>query len=112
MVKKPIAIAGQFFPTTSEAKKYLSASLNLEEPDAKITDHELGAVLQELFYSRPKKIQELRGREIVGWTREKGTSTTCFAAILDTGEILHFSFIKSLDALSAGSETEGPNGAL
>lgn len=99
MPRKPITIAGTDYPSKTAAVVDLRRLLAEGGPDDEITDPEDTAKLDELFHARQIKVKKLEGRKIVGWGREEGTTTVCFAAILDTGEKLHFSYPKSLDAL-------------
>lgn len=99
MTKKPITIAGEHFPSRRAAAQRLSTLLGAGGPDDAITDPRDTALLPALFHARPEKIEELNGRNIIGWGREDNNANQSFAALLDTNEKLHFSFGKSLDAL-------------
>ena len=56
--------------------------------------------VSELFYLRRSKIAELKGRKIVGWIKLPAMNgKRCFAALLDDGNHLHFSYFKALAIL-------------
>lgn len=105
MTAKPITIANVPYATRSAAECHLSALLAASSDfDDEITDPKDTELLSELFHARTAKVSELAGRNIVGWGRQKTTVGQCFAALLDTGEKLHFSYPKSLDALYEAPE--------
>ena len=92
-------IGDEIFNTKGAANKRCRDLLNGGAIDDLITNSLDQKFLEALFYSRQEKLDELNGREIVGWGREQNPSTRCFAAVLDDGSKLHFSFPKSIDAL-------------
>lgn len=104
MTSKPITIAEEYFPSLQAVTRRLSALLGAGGIDDPITKPEDTALLHALFHARPEKAAELKGRRIVGWGRERTNKSPCFAALLDTGEKLHFSYPKSLKALYAAQD--------
>ncbi|MCK0172062.1 hypothetical protein MWU53_13425 [Aliiroseovarius sp. S1123] len=106
MPKKPVTIANTTYPSKTAAKADLRRLLAEGGPDDEITNPEDTSKLDELFHARQTKIDELKGRKIVGWGRENTTVHPCFAALLNTGEKLHFSYPKSLDALQEAQATQ------
>ena len=94
-----INIGDENFNTKKAATERCRELLNGGAIDDLITNSRDQKLLETLFYSRREKLDELNGRKIIGWGREQNPSTRCFAALLDDGSKLHFSFPKSIDAL-------------
>lgn len=107
MTAKPITIAGKHYATKGAVEDQLSALLRAGGADGAITDLEDIELLSELFHARDNKVGDLKGRTIVGWGREENAAGQCFAALLNTGERLHFSYPKSLTALYAAKTSAG-----
>ena len=104
MTAKPITLGSTHFKTTTAAKNHFRKMLNNGGPNDEIVDPLEVEQLSVLFYSREKKVLELGGRTIVGWGREETSHGQCFAALLNTDEKLHFSYLKSVSAISAQTE--------
>ncbi|MEJ5218903.1 hypothetical protein WG622_11655 [Cognatishimia sp. D5M38] len=104
MTAKPITLGSTRFKTKTEATNHFRKMLSKGGPNDKILDPLEVEQMSLLFYSREKKVSELGGRTIVGWGREKTSHGQCFAALLNTGEKLHFSYLKSVSAISAQTE--------
>ena len=104
MTSKPITLVSTHFKTITAAQNHFREILNKGGPNDKIVDPLEVEQLSLLFYSREKKVSELGVRTIVGWGREKTSHGQCFAALLNTDEKLHFSYLKSVSAISAQSE--------
>lgn len=104
MTAKPITLGSTHFKTITAANNHFRKMLNNGGPNDGIFDPLEVEQLSLLFNSRGEKVSELEGRTIVGWGREKTSHGQCFAALLNTGEKLHFSYLKSLLAVSDQTE--------
>lgn len=105
MTAKPINLGSTHFKTKTEATNHFRKMLKKGGPSDEILDPLEIEQLSLLFYSREKKVSELGGQTIVGWGREETNHGQCFAALLNTGEKLHFSYLKSISAISDQMET-------
>lgn len=104
LTAKPITLGSTRFKTKTAATNHFRKMLNKGGPNDEIFDPLEVEQLSLLFNSREKKVSELGGRTIVGWGREKTSQGQCFATLLNTGEKLHFSYLKSVSAISAQTE--------
>ena len=96
MVQTPFGV----FSTKTAIKDYIRVWLYEFEPGDRIEDSDIVAGLVFLIRQRKSKIAKIGDRQIVGWTIEpNNTGSRCFAAILDDGVQLHFSFPKAVDRL-------------
>ncbi len=101
MTNKPM-IRAPFgdFQTKVAIKAHIQTWLWSYEPGDKITDPDIVEGLDFLIRHRKSKMMEIGNRKIVGWTIETNNSgTRCFAAVLDDGCQIHFSFYKAVDRL-------------
>ena len=92
------------FRTRISAINYLTQLLKAGSFKSIISDPVHVEVLEALFFSRQSKIKELGERKIIGWCRSI-QGTPCFAAMLDNGLRLNFSFHSSVDAIRSPSES-------
>jgi hypothetical protein len=99
-------IGNETFATKKKAIEKCRSLLHSGGPDNVVIGPKDEALLSALFHARPQKVAELRGRKIVGWTREKNPMNANFAAMLDDGNSLHFSYLKSIKAIWDQSKAE------
>ena len=97
---KNVTIGSEAFSAIQSAHQRCKKLLYAGGVNDRITASKDVALLTALFYSRPEKVAELEGREIVGWGRVGNHQTICFAAFLDDDSHIHFSFYKSVNALA------------
>lgn len=95
-----LSILGEFFPSQKAAEVPYRELLNSGDTDQLITDGDNVKRLEVLFFARPEKVAELKGRKITHWGRVGNTETICFAAFLEDGSHVHFSIKKSVRALA------------
>jgi len=103
MPSKPVTIGGLYFESQKAAKDFARGVLKDGKIGEPIRNLEHVEFLRCLFFSRPEKIAELQGREIIYFKRIAPSisgESPCFAAQLADGEHLHFSFVESVKALT------------
>ncbi|WP_434054902.1 MAG: DUF3223 domain-containing protein [Roseibium sp.] len=93
-----VEIGGMSFPTKTAFIEHCQAILRKAEDNSEIVGED-ATFVEAVLKARPEKVEEIGTRTATRYLRIKHRhNTSCFAAELDDGSLVHFSFMKFINA--------------